>query len=332
MFKVAVIQTAFPGDVILSSAIFEALKKQQPCETTAVIRPESECLLKDNPDVNHIVVYDKYEDDKGIKGIKRIAGELKGIDRAMVVQRHFRSTLIPYLARIPERIGYDNATASFLFTKTIKYRQDKHEVERCLDLLGAADFSSQFMPRIYLDESKIGYANQILSDNRIKSNFAVIAPGSVWPTKRYPAYSKVIDLLYQKGSLPTILLGGREDISLSSSISEHANHKPIDLTGQTDLLESAAIMARASIVISNDSAPAHLAAAMNTPVIAIFGPTSPAFGFAPYSPKSAVVDVEKLYCRPCTRHGSKRCPERHFECMINLGPGKIIEAVESLLA
>lgn len=333
MSKIAVIQTAFPGDVILSTAIFEALKaKDQQCESTAVVRPESICLLRNNPYIEKIIVYDKYGVDRGIKGLFRIASELRGYNRAIIVQRHLRSTLISYLAHIPERIGYDISSAKFLLTKKIKYRPDKHEVQRCLDLLDIDDDTELYKPKIYLVEETIARANQILSQNEIKNDFIAVAPGSAWNTKKYPHYSKLIDMIYQQLNMPVVLIGATDDKAISKWICESASSHLIDLTGKTNLLESAAIISRAKLAISNDSAPAHIAAAVGTPVIAIFGPTVPSFGFAPYSEKSAVVDIGTLYCRPCTIHGSHRCPERHFNCMKNLGPEKILEAAKSLLA
>ena len=333
MLKVAIIQTAFPGDVILSTAIFEALKAKEPqCESTAVVRPESICLLKNNPYIDKIIAYDKYGADRGIKGIFKIASQLRGYDRAFIVQRHLRSTLISYLAHIPERIGYDISSAKFLLTKKTKYRREKHEVQRCLDLLEIDDDTRRYRPKIYMDEESIGRANQILSQNGIKADFIAVAPGSAWNTKKYPHYSKLIDLMAQQFDLPVVLIGGTDDKFLSESICESASSHPINLTGQTNLLESAAIISRAKLVISNDSAPAHIAAAVDTPVIAIFGPTIPSFGFAPYSEKSDVVDIGKLYCRPCTTHGSRRCPEQHFNCMMNLIPEKVMDAAKSLLS
>jgi heptosyltransferase-2 len=333
MLRVAVIQTAFPGDVILSTAIFEALKAKEPqCESTAVVRPESICLLKNNPYIDKIIAYDKYGLDRGVTGVFRIASQLKGYDRAIIVQRHLRSTLISYLAHIPERVGYDISSAKFLLTKKIKYRRDRHEVERCLDLLEINDDAKRYKPKIYLDDETIGRANHFLSQNGIKTDFIAVAPGSAWNTKKYPHYFRLIDLMFQKFNMPVVLVGGLDDKVLSKSICELTSSHPLDLTGQTNLLESAAIFSRAKLVISNDSAPAHIAAAVDTPIVAIFGPTVPSFGFAPYSEKSAVVDIGTLYCRPCTTHGSRRCPERHFNCMKNLSPEKILESVKSFLA
>lgn len=333
MTKIAVIQTAFPGDVILALPVFEVLREIEPgCELTAVVRPESVCLFKNNPHVNHVVVFDKYGADKGLSGIKRVSAEIKGNERALVIQRHMRSALLAFRAGIKERIGYDSAPGRVFYTSAKKYREDVHEVQRCLDLIDFDNGNKKYKPQIYLDSDNIARADKLLDEGGIRYDFAVIAPGSVWPTKRYPQYQQIIDLIYDRFDLQVILLGAQSDRELSSSISLESAHLPLDLTGQTDMLLSAAIMSKARIVIANDSAPGHLAAAVHTPVVSIFGPTIPDFGFAPYSDNSIVVDIGELECRPCSKHGDNVCPRKHFRCMRELKPEIIVDAVEKLLA
>ncbi|HBC47001.1 MAG TPA: lipopolysaccharide heptosyltransferase II [candidate division Zixibacteria bacterium] len=325
--KIAVIQTAFPGDVILSLPLYEALKDLYPnSRLAAVVRPESVCLLKSNPFINEIIPFDKYGADSGPAGLFRIASKLKGYDQAVIVQRHLRSALLPILARIPRRIGHNNSRAHLLYTAKIPYRDNVHEVQRCLDLVGVNNDGKKYSPKIYLDEKSITEADRLLSESGLTSAFIVVAPGSVWATKRYVHFPKLIDLLHEKFNIPIVMLGGQDDLPLSIEISKACAHQPINLTGKTDLLLSAAIISKARLAITNDSAPSHIAAAVGTPVVAIFGPTVPSFGFAPYSQKSAVVDIGNLYCRPCTHHGSKECPQGHFRCMKELLPEKIVEA------
>jgi len=331
--NIVVIQTAFPGDVILSTAIFEALKVKYPgSHAAAVVRPESVCLLRGNPFIDDIIPFDKYGDSGGISGIFRMARRLRGFDKAIIIQRHLRSGLIPFFARIPERTGFQNASARFLYTEQIRYDENLHEVRRCLALADIEDPEVIYRPRIFIDQSTFDWADLKLLESGIKSDFAVVAPGSVWKTKRYPHYDKLIDLIYDKFSIPVVLVGSREDTELSRLLVDSAAHLPLDLTGRTDLLQSAAVISKAKFVVSNDSAAAHLAAAVETPVAAIFGPTIAGFGFAPYSEKSVVIDIGPLYCRPCSRHGSKKCPEGHFRCMKELEPLKILVAVQSLIA
>ncbi len=330
--RIAVIQTAFPGDVILCTPVFEGLKSQYPdWETAAVVRPESVSLIEGNPFIDRIIPFDKYGADRGVRGILRMAGKLKGFDRAVIIQRHLRSALIAYLAGIPERIGFSNSSAARLYTSRMDYAKGKHEVRRCLDLIGIDDRERRFKPRIFIDDLTENRAMGIIEESGIGSEFAVAAPGSVWPTKRYPYYPGLIHLIEKEFNLPVVLLGGSGDIELSRSIAESCKTKPLDLTGRTTLLESAAIISRARIVLANDSAPSHIASAMGVPVAAIFGPTIPEFGFAPYSDNSVTVDIGELECRPCSTHGSVRCPRKHFRCMLELEPGEIIGRIRSLI-
>jgi heptosyltransferase-2 len=332
MSKVAVIQTAFPGDVILASPMFQALKENDPdCENVAVIRPESEALLKNSPYVDRIVIFDKYGEHKGISGILKTASRLRGCQEAYIVQRHFRSALVAYLARIPVRTGYSNSSGRMLYTDRIEYRADRHEVQRCLDLLGIDVARKDYHPRIFIDDKAERKISDLLASEGAGGDFAVVAPGSIWPTKRYPYYPGLIHLIEEKLNLATVLAGGKADMQLAEEVAEACNRRSYNLAGRTDLSESAALMEKAKIVFANDSAPAHLAAAVGTPVIAIFGPTVPEFGFSPYSSKSKVVDIGELYCRPCTTHGSGQCPEKHFRCMLELPPSAIIEAARQLL-
>ncbi len=331
--KIAVIQTAFPGDVILSTPIFQALKdKYIGCKTVAVVRPESVCLLQNNPYIDTILPYDKYGSDSGISGILRIASKLKGCDQAIIIQRHFRSALLSLLAGIKERVGFDNSSSEILYAKKVKYQKDHHEVQRCLELIGIDNIDKRYSPRIFLDNDVNARAEKKLLEAGINSDFAVVAPGSVWATKRYAHYLELTDLIANKLNLKVVMVGGISDSADAEYLASNAQNHPVNLVGKTDLLESAAIISKAKIAFTNDSAPAHIAAAVGTPVVAIFGPTSPSFGFSPYSEKSRVVDIGNLYCRPCTIHGSKKCPEKHFRCMIDLQPEVIIEAAKSLLS
>jgi heptosyltransferase-2 len=260
MKKIAVIQTAFPGDVILATPVFEALKEGYPeCVLAAVIRPESYPLLRNNPHIDDLIVYDKYGRDKGIRGMLRISRLLNGYDRAVIIQRFLRSALIPLLAGIKERTGYDSGSFSFLYNDKKPYDKNRHEVQRCLDLIDAGR-ETRFRPRIFIGNEERQEAEKLLVEIGIKNDFAVVAPGSVWPTKKYPHYPELIDMIIERFNLEIILLGGSGDMEDSRNILENCRHKPLDLTGKTDLLISSAIISEARIVFANDSAPSHIAA------------------------------------------------------------------------
>jgi heptosyltransferase-2 len=331
MNKIAVIQTAYPGDVILATPVFEALRDRFPnCVLAAVVRPESFLLLRDNPHIDNIIVYDKYGRDRGIMGLFRVARLLKGFDWAIIIQRYLRSALLPLMAGIKKRTGYGSSGVSFLYSEKKYNDKGRHEVQRCLDLIDAGN-DSRYRPRIFVGDEVRVEADKLLAECGVEGDFAVVAPGSVWATKRYPYYPELIDGIRTRFGLNIVLLGGAADKEISRRISDKCGFKPLDLTGETDLLHSAEIISRAKIVFSNDSAPAHMAAAVETPVAAIFGPTVPGFGFWPYFARSVVVDIGELYCRPCTTHGSEKCPQMHFRCMVDLKPERVLEMAESLI-
>ncbi len=153
----------------------------------------------------------------------------------------------------------------------------------------------------------------------IKNPFITIAPGSVWFTKTFPEY-KWIDLItsvLNKRPLATIyLLGSPDEKEKCERIRKELNSpNVIVLAGTLSLLQSAALMVKAEMNYSNDSAPMHLCSAMNAPATAVYCSTIPEFGFGPLSDISFVVQTrEKLDCRPCGLHGYRSCPLIHFKC------------------
>ena len=128
-----------------------------------------------------------------------------------------------------------------------------------------------------------------------------------------------------------VLIGGASDRVLCDEIARRTTNAPLIAAGRLTLRESAALLAQCDLLLSNDSAPVHIAAAVGTPVIALFGPTTPSLGFAPYGPGHTVLEVP-LDCRPCGKHGGKRCPKRHFRCMRNLAPEQVFHRIAERLS
>ena len=136
--------------------------------------------------------------------------------------------------------------------------------------------------------------------------------------------------LIQEEQIKVILIGSADDRKLAEYISSVMELKPINACGELSLLESAALISKARLVLSNDSAPTHMAVAMRTPVVTIFGSTVPEFGFYPYGEGNAIIQ-NQLYCRPCGIHGRNRCPEKHFRCMKEIPAAEVFEVVQKKL-
>lgn len=334
--KILVYQTAFIGDVILTLPLVQFLKKKYPTVAIDfVVTKRASDVLQNHPDINEVIIYDKYGEDKGLKGFKRITSLLKSkkYDAAIVPHRSIRSALLIYLSKIKTRIGFNRSAGRIFFTHIVKYRYDLHEVERNISLLKPFLIETQKKeaPRLYPSISdkkvvdKILFEEEILETNRLIG----IAPGSVWNTKRWTkeGYLQLVRKLISEKYV-VCLIGGKEDVKLCNEIIHNTFiGGVINLAGKLTLLQSAELIRRCRVLISNDSSPVHLAAGVDTPVVAIFGATAPEFGFAPYSDGSVVIETLGLNCRPCAIHGGKQCPVGTFDCMKRITHEMVYEKV-----
>jgi heptosyltransferase-2 len=336
--RILIIQTAFIGDVILCIPLIKGLRKTFPDSFISfLLIPETKNVLENNPHLSEILVYDKRK-NKGIGSFLQIITRVKQgeFDLAVIPHRSLRSALLAYLSRIPVRIGLDKSTGSFLFTRQVVYNNNVHEVDRNLSLL--SDFSSRpkdTSPELFPSSEDFSYARKLLSDSGITEGDKIVcvAPGSVWATKRWlpERFAEVVDLLLREARTKVIFLGSEEDRALCESIAELMTGKPAILAGKTSVLQSAAIASFCKVILSNDSAPVHIASAMKIPVVAIFGSTIPEFGFAPYGVNHVIIQ-EKMECRPCGIHGKRKCPKEHFRCMRKITTEEVFQAVLSRLA
>lgn len=232
-------------------------------------------------------------------------------------------------AGIPERVGFDTSAGRPFYTRAIEYRPDKHHAERLLRLAGVENpDSSRIRPRLFPGDKERIAVDRMLA--RVPGSFIVFAPGSAWGTKRWPFFPELARLL--AGEFHIVVIGGEAEAQLAGAIEIAAPGKTLDATGELSVLESAELTRRALAIVSNDSAPMHLASAMNTPTVAVFGPTVPEFGFGPLADAWVVAGVQDLDCRPCDRHGPQRCPLGHWRCMRELSAGQVLTLLQTLIA
>jgi len=163
--------------------------------------------------------------------------------------------------------------------------------------------------------------------------FVALAPGSIWGSKRWPYYPELARQLADHATV--VVVGGQDDVGLGEEIQRAAaggngRQRVVNACGRLTLRESAALIGRASALVTNDSAPLHLATAMGTPIIALFGPTVTEFGFGPLHAGDVGLGVDELQCRPCSLHGPPQCPLGHHRCMRELTVEAVIAAIEEL--
>ena len=342
--SIVVVQTAFVGDVILTLPLFQLLRGALPrARITAVVIPAAAGLLAGHPSVDRVIVYDKRGADRGVRGLVRKASMLRGagIDAALIPHRSLRSALLCRVARIPLRIGFDTSAGRMLLTHTRPYAEPRSEILRNLSLalpLGI-QVPEHALPRLYpsaLDRLAVDAFLQEWtgSDAALRASTCIaVAPGSVWNTKRWPesSFSSLIRLLLDE-RFRVVLIGGPADRDLCARLCASTRDRRVaDASGRFSLLESAELIRRCAALVSNDSAPVHLASAVGVPVVAIFGPTLPAFGFAPAGPRDRIVETGYLACRPCSIHGGNRCPTGTFDCMNRISAARVLNELEALV-
>jgi len=164
------------------------------------------------------------------------------------------------------------------------------------------------------------------------ARLVAVAPGSAWATKRWTVegYAALLcELQHELGATP-VLLGAPGDIPCAQAIAHAAGDGAVNLVGQTELSVLIAAIDQCCVLIANDSAPVHIAVARDTPVVAIFGPTSPQQGYGPYGDRALVVE-RLLPCRPCSRHGGPRCPIGTHACMREISHTEVARAAATLM-
>ena len=259
-------------------------------------------------------------------------------DLAVDLQGLFRSACMARLAGCPERVGFANGREGsplFYTQRVVVPTPEMHAVDRYLlvaDALGAArPATPQFRFRISpTDREQVA---AVLSRAGVRAGSAWIAMNvsARWPTKRWPveSFAAVADRLYEEGAGPVVLIGGPDDRADAQAVKALVKTSSIiDVTGLTPLGLLPALLQSASVLLTNDSGPMHVAAAVGTPVVALFGPTSPV-RTGPYGAQHRVL-THQLPCSPCF---SRRCTNAiERECLTGITPAQAVEAVLSRLA
>jgi heptosyltransferase II len=387
---VLVIQTAFLGDVVLGTALIESLYSQNGLGgIDMLVRAGNEGVLAGNPKIRSVLVWEKRPNRTSLaRGIMALLPKKwqswwqllllireKEYDAVVVVQRFFSMGLLAGLSRARVRVGFNKSPARWLFTHvckheilTLKHGEGKtglrhvgqktdaptpylHERERNHSLLKALGIMGEpGMPALYPGKEAKDTALAFRMQKGIRRKFAVLAPASVWETKRLPAGQWVSLGMALAKEYDLILIGGKEDAELCTTIRTQIleGYPRLELgfdpeiacevavaAGHLNLLAAAATIAEATITYTNDSGPMHLASAVGGNVVAIYCSTVPEFGFGPLvgSGNGLAFTIEAplaLPCRPCGLHGLNTCPEGHFLCAKTITTQSLLEPLERL--
>ncbi|MFH1245577.1 MAG: lipopolysaccharide heptosyltransferase II [Candidatus Omnitrophota bacterium] len=336
MNRILIVNVNWIGDVLFSTPFIRAIRRAYPRSfIAALVVPRCVPILKSNPHLNEIIVYDEQGEHRGVRGKLRLIRLIraKSFDTVFLLHRSLTRTLICWLAGIPQRIGYYTKKRKMFLTKSIlPPGQPAHKVEYFLNIakeIGITQLIEDKDYELIIDREDKEYIDNILRENNLEeANFlVVINPGGNWDLKRWPKerFAQLADRLITGCQAKIIITGAEKDIGLAEDIASLMNGKPLILCGRTTLGQLAALMARVSLVIANDSGPMHIAVSQKTKVICLFGPTSPAIT-GPYGRGNYKILQQDIGCPvPCYR---LNCPDNR--CMKAISVAKVLEAVNQM--
>lgn len=311
--NILVIQTAFIGDVVLSTSVLEKLHHQLPnAKISILVRGGNESLFEGHPFLNEVLVWEKRT--QKIKNLLNLVKEIrrKKFDCVISCHRYLSSGILAGFSGARHIAGFKQNPLSFLFNSTVRHviGDGRHETDRYYELIQDLVEGARLSPKLYPSKNHIEAVNQL----KLHKPFVCIAPSSVWFTKQLPL-EKWMELIRKVQSHYTIyLIGASSGFELCDRIQKQlVEYNIINLAGRLSFLSSCYLMSEAAMNFVNDSAPLHFASAMNAPVTVFFCSTIPEFGFGPLSTHSVVIE-HKLACRPCGLRGYNSCPKSHFNC------------------
>ena len=337
--KILIVRLDKIGDLVLSTPAIKAVHDAYPnSHITVLVRPYAREIVDGNPYVNEIITYDKAGGEKGfLKNIRFILNlRKKRFDLALILHPKNRTHIFLFLAGIPERVGYDKKLG-ILLTKKIPHIKQyglKHEIDYTLDLLRYVGIEpkdkSLHVPIKKESEKKI---SDIFTKNGISGTDLVIAihPGSSCPSKRWRVehFAKVGDLLALNYKAKIVIMAGPKDKGFGDKTAELMESNPLNLSGKTTIADLASILKHSHLFISNDSGPVHVACAVGTPTIAIFGRNDRGLAPTRWRPvgERDIALHKDIGCEPCLSHNCKK----GFACLEAISEEEVLKAAEKIL-
>ena len=345
--RIGIWQTAFLGDAVLTLPLIQAVKARFPeTELHLFVRAGVEGLFSAQRELASVRPFAKRGAQKGMLAAHRLGRSLAAEVFDLWISPHTspRSALVAASVAAPVRIGYSRPWWNRLaYTHLVDRRFDElHEIERLMQLvlpLGLEPTAPK--PRLDLPPAALARADGIfaaLPQGRILG----LHPGSTWPTKCWPEehFADIARRALSAGAVVLLFAGPGEEALAGRIVSAvgaaavgsagNGAGRLVNLAGQLDIPALAAALGRVDACLTNDSGPMHLAWVQDTPLVALFGPTTRQLGFFPLGQNSRVLEMS-LDCRPCGLHGHRACPQKHHACMRDITPDRVWDVLRGML-
>ncbi len=321
--RILIVKLSSLGDLFHALPAVHNLKIKLQADIHWVVQNEYHDLVKCFSDVDKVIPFDRKNFPKSLK---QFVTELRSTEYDMVIdmQGLMKSALITMLARGKRKIGpsFHREGTLLLYPEVAGKRNKKrHAVEENFDVIKHLGLE-QIAPEFPINLPKKEFAE--------KKPRVALLPSSRWPSKNWPpdCFTELAQHLMETCNASIFLLGGPEDAGLCGNIAESLGGHAVNMAGRNTLIETASLLKEMDLLISNDSGPVHIAAALNTPVLAIFGPTDPQ-RTGPYGSQHHII-AASMDCRPCF---SKSCRSGSTRCMSAISPSTVEQiAIEMLSA
>lgn len=329
--KIMVRGTNWIGDAVMTTPALGDLRAAFPhAEIVMVANPLVSQLFNPHPYCDRVIVYDKRGPHRGPIGLLKFARALQneGFEAAFLLQNAIEAAFMARFAGIPIRAGYKTDGRGLLLTHGISVgRKERgiHHTEYYRTMLAALGIGGgNGALRLHVTETEKAWAHDLLGNG----DWMGINPGAAYGSAKrwYPErFARVADTLVEKYGVRVVMTGGPKEAAIGEAIVKAMTHPVLNLVGRTTVRRMAAVLARCTLLVSNDSGPMHVAAALGCPIVALFGPTD----HTVTSPKSPLFQIVRhpMECAPCLK---RNCPKDHG-CMKAVTPEDVLEAIETVL-
>ena len=338
--RILITRTDRLGDVVLSTPVIRHMRGLYPeAHIAFMVRPENRGAVINNPDLDEVILYDKRGSHRSLWKTFLFARSLaeKKFDAAIALHPTNRAHMIFFIAGIPARIGYDRKMP-WLLTKRVphlKHLGREHEIEYNFRMLQEAGFDvsgADRAPYIVTSQEDKDFVDSVIRDKGLSGDNMIAAhAGASCPSKRWmpESFARTADSLSEGHGSEIVLVGGGETIPVSGEVARRMKKKPADLTGKLSVGQLAELLSRCRLFVSNDSGPVHVAVAVGTPSVVIFGRNYPGLSperWGPFGDNNAILHKD-VGCEKCLAHNC----DKDFKCLRAVAVEEVLSAASKII-
>jgi lipopolysaccharide heptosyltransferase II len=333
--RILIIRMSSLGDIILTTPVLRLLRQYCPeAQIEFLVKVEYQDVLREHPCVDRLWLLDTRQP------LRHTLRQLRQTRYDLVLDLHrtLRSRVLYRGVLSRRRLAYGKRTLRRALLVHLKWNILRAKIPvpelYAVPLRRLGMTAPLAATEMYVDAESRAAMRQDLAQALAAPTerpLLAVAPGARWPTKRWPVerFAQVAQDLATRHDAGVVILGDAHDELMAAELCRRLSVPVLNRVGQLSLMQTAALLQHAHLLLSNDSGLMHMATALQVPVVAVFGPTVPEFGFYPFQAQAQVLS-QPMPCRPCSTKGSNRCPRRHHDCMQRVSSAQVFAAADAM--